>query len=305
MKDQFGQRINHMNISVTEDCNLCCRYCRPEEGLTPIPEEDVMTKDDFLKVVKAATTLGIRSFTIMGGEPVLWESLFEFIKELKEIPDVEHVTLQTNGLLVCPLLPDLQEAGIDEISIHMDTTQSQQYKKLTRGKISSAEAIKPVWQSVAKNMKTTILCVLQKEVITETVVLAGLAKYYPIDVKFVEIRPIRWCHEAEPCTKEEILERVKISYPDLEETGEEEFSDGTVFYKSSKLKGRIGMMNDGKNVLHLSNTGLLSRGFGEKDGCNLIELLKGNGTEVEIKAAIKKFVMFGVNNVSYTTEETN
>ena len=172
---------------------------------------------------------------------------------------------------------ELVEAGIDGVSLHMDTTQSQQYKRLTRGKISSAEAIKPVWQAVAANIPTTIICVMQEETKNEVMILAGLAKHYPLDVKFAEVRPIRWCHEAVPYSKEEALKRMKISYPDLESVGEDELSDGTEFYKSAELKGRIGIMNDGKNVLHVSNTGKLSRGFGEVDYCDLMPLLRGNG----------------------------
>ena len=84
---------------------------------------------------------------------------------------------------------------------------------------------------------------------------------------------------------------MKISYPDLESVGEDELSDGTEFYKSAELKGRIGIMNDGKNVLHVSNTGKLSRGFGEVDYCDLMPLLRGNGTKAEIKAAMRTFIL--------------
>ncbi len=289
MKDKFGQRINHMNISVTEECNLCCTYCRPEEGIACPSETTMMKMEDFLNVVEASVALGIHSFTIMGGEPLLWEPLKDFIKAMKQIPEVERVTLQSNGLLLCPVLSELVEAGIDGVSLHMDTTQSQQYKRLTRGKISSAEAIKPVWQAVAANIPTSILCVLQEETKNEAIILAGLAKYYPLDVKFVEVRPIRWCHEVSPYSKEELLARIKITYPDLISVGEEEYSDGTEYYKSNRLKGRIGIMNDGKNVLYLSNTGKLSRGFGEENSCDLMPLLWKNSTKAEIKAAIKEF----------------
>jgi molybdenum cofactor biosynthesis enzyme MoaA len=169
---------------------------------------------------------------------------------------------------------------------------------LTRGKISSADAIKPIWRSVSLDIPTGILCVLQKDTKNEIPILAGLAKYYPLDVEFAELLKIGWHHEVEPLYAEEALKKLKTSYPDLSPEETEQDNQLIRYYVSSKLKGRIGMMDWVTNPdcgldqnLHLSCTGILRKGIRKETQCDLKKLLREQKSDVEIKAAIRSFVL--------------
>ncbi len=295
MKDNMGRSITHINISVTDRCNLRCRYCMPEEGICCVSEEELLKREEILRLVNVAASLGIRSVTLTGGEPLLREDLTELIRELKALPDLEKVSLLSNGLFLYPLLPQLKEAGMDEVMIHLDTTQSQQYKRLTRGKISSAEVLRPIWRAVSMDLSIRIFCVLQEETKDEILILAGLSRHYPIDVDFSELLPVRWWHEVKPLSADEALRRLRISYPDLNPVGDE-----GIFrcYRSSKLKGNIRILRvrgqEGENlegILNLSCDGKLQKGIEGKDVCDLKQLLRENASDVDIKAAMRGYIL--------------
>ena len=104
MLDQYGRDIRYMRISITDRCNLRCRYCMPQEEQ---PEETLLDAEEILRLCACAVSLGITRFKITGGEPLVRADCQELIRRLKEIPGVEQVTLTTNGLCLSQALPSL------------------------------------------------------------------------------------------------------------------------------------------------------------------------------------------------------
>ena len=103
MLDQYGRRIDYMRISVTDRCNLRCRYCMPE-AVESVSHCDVLRYEEILRICRAAIEIGITKFKITGGEPLVREGCAEFIGRLKKTEGVSQVTLTTNGLLLACLL---------------------------------------------------------------------------------------------------------------------------------------------------------------------------------------------------------
>ena len=97
MKDHFGRKIEYLRISITERCNLRCRYCMPEGSVCSGAETE-LTVDEILKVGAAAAALGIHSVKVTGGEPLVRKECGEIIQKLKGLPGIERVTLTTNGI---------------------------------------------------------------------------------------------------------------------------------------------------------------------------------------------------------------
>ena len=102
MRDQFGRTIDYMRLSITDRCNLRCRYCMPN-GVQPLPHGDILSYEELLQVAATAVTLGITRFKVTGGEPLVRRGCVDFVRRLKALPGVEQVTLTTNGLLLAPL----------------------------------------------------------------------------------------------------------------------------------------------------------------------------------------------------------
>ena len=98
MRDALGREISYMRLSVTDRCNLRCRYCMPMEGVPPTTHGDILRYEELLRVAQAAVSLGIDRFKVTGGEPLVRRGIVDFIRSLKALPGVRQVTLTTNGL---------------------------------------------------------------------------------------------------------------------------------------------------------------------------------------------------------------
>ena len=97
MIDGYGRTINYMRISVTDRCDLRCRYCMPAEGIEKVSMSRILTYEEILRICRVAVEIGIRRFKITGGEPLVRKGCTSLVREMKQIPGVEQVTLTTNG----------------------------------------------------------------------------------------------------------------------------------------------------------------------------------------------------------------
>ena len=186
VRDQYGRTVDYIRVSITDRCNLRCRYCMPE-GIELVSMEEILTYEEIERICTAAAKTGIRKLKITGGEPLVRLGCAELIGRLKQIPGMEQVTLTTNGVLLKEQLPDLKAAGLDAVNISLDSLDRESYRKITgRDQLPLVlESIESVLESgiVAKVNSVLLKSVNEKE--WED--LAGLAERYPLDVRFIEM----------------------------------------------------------------------------------------------------------------------
>ena len=132
MIDQFSRRIEYARISVTDRCNLRCRYCMPESGVEKIPHAEILTFEEIVRVAEIFARLGIKKIRITGGEPLLRKNLPELIRAIKKISGIEQVALTTNGVLLATQAKNLAAAGLDAINLSLDTLDAKTFAGLTR-----------------------------------------------------------------------------------------------------------------------------------------------------------------------------
>ena len=121
MIDQFGRDITYLRISVTDKCNLRCRYCMPAEGVCRKRPADMMTEDEIIMAVEAAASLGIRKIRITGGEPLVKKNIVSICRRAAAVEGIREVCLTTNGIMLPQLGKDLREAGVKRINLSLDT----------------------------------------------------------------------------------------------------------------------------------------------------------------------------------------
>ena len=139
MIDRLGREISYLRISVTERCNLRCRYCMPEDGICKKSHNEMMTEDEIIQAVKAAAALGITKLRITGGEPLVKKNILSICKRSAEIEGIREVCLTTNGVLLPKLAVPLREAGVNRLNISLDTLDAEKYTYITRiGKMETA-----------------------------------------------------------------------------------------------------------------------------------------------------------------------
>ena len=158
MKDHFGRNINYLRLSVTDRCNLRCKYCMPH-GVEFTPHEQILTYEEFLRIAQVAVRLGITRFKVTGGEPLVRKGAVDFIAALKRLPGVEEVTLTTNGVRLAELVPALKEAGVDGVNISLDAADPETFQAIT-GFDQLQQVLAGLDASLAAGLRTKINFVL-------------------------------------------------------------------------------------------------------------------------------------------------
>lgn len=134
--DAWGPRsldaVRMLRISLTDRCHLRCRYCMPAEGVEFLPRDRLLCAADIEQVVRAAAALGVTHVKLTGGEPTLRRDLLEIVGRLRAIPQLE-LSMTTNGLRLPGLAESLRDAGLDRVTISVDSLRPERYRDITGG----------------------------------------------------------------------------------------------------------------------------------------------------------------------------
>jgi cyclic pyranopterin phosphate synthase len=133
MYDRFGREITYLRVSLTDRCNLRCRYCMPAEGVALLSHDDILTFEEIREVVSVAVGLGIRKVRLTGGEPLVRKDVVTLVEMLARVEGIEDLALSTNGTLLAPVAGQLKRAGLGRLNISLDAIDPDAYHELTRG----------------------------------------------------------------------------------------------------------------------------------------------------------------------------
>jgi GTP 3',8-cyclase len=133
MLDRYNRNINYLRISVTDRCNLRCKYCMPETGVKPLQHEDILSFEEIFSFTKTAIANGINKVRITGGEPLVRKNIVQLISMLSSLEGLDDLSLTTNGTLLEEFAIPLKKAGLKRVNISLDTMNPDSFKEITRG----------------------------------------------------------------------------------------------------------------------------------------------------------------------------
>jgi cyclic pyranopterin phosphate synthase len=189
--DNYNRHLNYLRISITDRCNLQCRYCVPQDLIPKLSHAEILTYEEILRVVRIATRLGISKVRVTGGEPLVRKGVYEFLHELTATEGLKDVSLTSNGVLLKDNLEKIQAAGISRINVSLDTLNPVKFREIT-----GYDKFDRVWQGIEKAhqmgfypIKLNIVALkgINDE---ELVEMARLSFRYPFHVRFIEYMPI-------------------------------------------------------------------------------------------------------------------
>ncbi len=191
MIDDYGRNINYLRISLTELCNLRCKYCMPAEGVPKKQHGDMFTWEEYLSAIRGAISLGITKVRLTGGEPLVKYGIVDLCREIAALPGLEEVCLTTNGTLLPKYAKGLKEAGVDRLNISLDTLNPEKYKEITRlGNLEDALAgIQAAKEAGFENIKINVVLIkgFNDDEVEDFV---ELTRDENIEVRFIELMPI-------------------------------------------------------------------------------------------------------------------
>ncbi|RMG17912.1 MAG: GTP 3',8-cyclase MoaA [Planctomycetota bacterium] len=131
VRDLLNRPLRSLRLSVTDRCNLRCRYCMPEAHYEWLPRENLLSFEELTAVVDAAAGLGADRVRLTGGEPLLRRDLPALLRRLAAVEGLRDLALTTNGLLLADLAAPLAAAGLRRITVSLDTLSPERYRALT------------------------------------------------------------------------------------------------------------------------------------------------------------------------------
>ncbi len=189
--DPLGRSITYLRISVTDRCNLRCRYCMPPQGVPPKRHDDILRYEEIARLVSALVPSGLTRIRLTGGEPLVRPGLPSLVRLLRDLPGLEDIALTTNGQLLARYAAELRESGLRRINVSLDTLRPDRYRDITCG-----GDLRAVWEGLAACRREGLAPIKLNAVLLrgmnddEIADFARLTLAEPYDVRFIEFMPM-------------------------------------------------------------------------------------------------------------------
>lgn len=287
MKDSFGRDITYLRISVTDLCNLRCKYCMPEEGVTKVHHRDILSIEEIEEIAKVFVRLGVNKIRLTGGEPLLRSGILDIVEKIGRLEGLRDFAMTTNGILLKKYAEELKIRGLKRVNISLDTLDEDKYNNITRiGKL------KDVLEGIEVAREVGLTPIKINAVLVggfnddEIVDLVKLTEKEYIDIRFIELMPIGEAIKYE--SKYFISNQIVLKkLPELIPVERKDISSPAVCYKLPNAKGRIGLINpvsckfcEHCNRVRLTAQGKLKLCLHSKDEIDLKEALR-KGQDIE------------------------
>ena len=296
MLDQWGRNIHYLRVSITDKCNLRCRYCMPK-GVDIVPMSDLLTFEEIRAVCRQASFLGIDRIKITGGEPLVRRGVVELVAMLRELPGIRQITMTSNGVLLPKYLPDLVRAGLDGINISLDTLDRENYVRIT-GRDHLDQVMEGMEMALASGIRVKMNSVLMRgSNDREWMELIAMARTKEMDVRIIEMMPIGFGKTYESVSNQELLVLMKEHFPDIREDRRFHGNGPAVYYQIPGWKGSIGLISpvhgkfcDRCNRIRMSAMGDLKPCLCYAPVANIRDLLRSQGEEA-VAEILKKVIV--------------
>ena len=210
--DNYNRVHNYLRISLTDNCNLRCFYCMPEEEYIFTPASQLMQVDEIIKLAKIFVAAGVNKIRLTGGEPLVRKDAADIILALSKLPVT--LTITTNGTRLHEFVEVLQKARVQSLNISLDTLQAEKFELVTRRNQFDV-VMKNIQLLLDKNFHVKINVVAMKGFNDNEINdFIAWTKNTPIHVRFIEFMPFsgnRWTSNK-VFTMQEILQVVEAKY---------------------------------------------------------------------------------------------
>lgn len=302
MFDRYQRKIEYVRISLTDRCNLRCRYCMPEEGVEKLRHEDILRFDEIVRIVRALASLGVRKVRLTGGEPLIRRNIVELVREIHAVPGIETVAMTTNGVMLADMAEDLVQAGLTGINISLDTLKAASFTELTRRPffMRVEDGIEAIAATGLKDVKFNCVPIagVNEEELPDLV--ARFTRERPWKFRFIELMPIGCAYEAgfTGVPMAEVRSQLEASFGPLRPVLPEHGVHGpAVYYQAAGFAGQIGFIDamehqfcSSCNRVRLTAEGFLKLCLNARTGVDLRHLLRSGMSDEELRQALQQAI---------------
>ena len=213
--DRLDRPLGSLRVSVTDRCNLRCRYCMPEKEYVWLPKQSILTFEEITRLVRVFASLGVEKVRLTGGEPLLRHDLPALTAMVARIDGVRDLAMTTNGLLLAKQAEALRRAGLGRVTVSLDTLQPQRMRDLARSD-RHADVLAGIAAARAAGFRVKLNTVVMRGVNDDELVdLIEFARANQAEVRFIEYMDVGgatgWSAE-QVVSQREILEVLSARY---------------------------------------------------------------------------------------------
>jgi GTP 3',8-cyclase len=222
LRDTFDRPLHDLRISVMDRCNFRCPYCMPQRTYHDkyrfLSSQERLSFAEIVRLAKLFTQLGVRKLRLTGGEPLLRHNIDELIADLSQIDGIEDIALTTNGILLAQHAAQLKAAGLNRITVSLDSLDAQIFRQMSGGYGEVSEVLHGIEQAQHAGLAPIkINTVVQRGINDHT--LIDLVKYFKgtgVIVRFIEYMDVGNRNDWQPervVSAREILAQLSIHWP--------------------------------------------------------------------------------------------
>ena len=246
MVDSHGRTIRDLRISLTDRCNFRCRYCMEPDVRFAAPES-LLRLDEIVRIARTAESLGVRKIRLTGGEPTLRPDLEEIIAALRAATGVELAMISNGWSLSRGALRRWRLAGLDRITLSIDSLREERFHWLTRSATTPADVLAAIDACLAEGMSSLkVNAVLLKGVNDdEAADLAELARSRAIEVRFIEYMPLDSSHAwdlSKMVPAAQTRRQIEARYPLVACDDDDPLGTARTFRFADGAPGRVGFI---------------------------------------------------------------
>lgn len=298
MRDKHNRKINYLRLSVTDLCNLKCKYCMPEEGVEKKNHSEILSFESCLDIVETSAELGISKVRITGGEPLVRRGIVDLVNRISQIEGIDEIAMTTNGIFLSKYAKDLKEAGLGRVNISIDTLNPLKYQSITRGgrlqdvldgiEMAKKHGLLPI------KLNVVIVNGFNTDEIENFINMAG----EDIEVRFIELMPVgeasTWS-EGKFISNESVIQN--YSHMLADEAGPQS-SGPAKYFINKNTGGKVGFINpisshfcDSCNRIRVTPDGKLKTCLHSNDEYDLKVALQEKFDEDQRKMALKSLLI--------------
>ena len=296
LQDTFGRRVNYVRLSVTDRCDLRCQYCMGED-IRFLPRAQLLTLEEFGRVGRIFSELGVSKIRVTGGEPLARSNVISLFRGLGKLGAVRDLTLTTNGTRLARFAQPLREAGVDRINISLDTLHAERFRRLT-GVNAFGQVMKGIDAAIEAGFRRIKLnsVILRGHNEDEVTALARFALDRGMDISYIEEMPVGVANGRNRAdtyyASDQVIEDLSREF-DLAPT-DESTGGPSRYYRAAGYTGRVGVISPHShnfcatcNRVRVTATGRLLLCLGQEHSADLRRVLRAHpGDDGPVREAI-------------------
>lgn len=316
--DTFGRVHESLRISVTDACNIRCRYCMPETVQGFLPQHRLLPFNAIVRIASIMARAGVKKVRLTGGEPLMRPNLELLVSQLAALPGLDQIAMTTNAMLLADKVASLQDAGLTHINISLDTLRESAFKQISR-RDGLDQVLAGIDAAVSSNLTVRLNALVLREInLQDCVPLVQFARDRNLFIRFIEFMPLdadrKWSQE-QVVSGTELRKHLESNFGALEEIQRVDPAQPSSDFGFTDGRGGVGFIDpvskpfcQSCNRLRLTADGKLRNCLFGREEWDLKSICESNGTDEQIYTIVaecikNKYASHGISTSNFRQPE--